>query len=386
MPSRRPVSPRARMPRARPARSAARSQLIRVAVLALRDSTALVPIGFADLLRKAVQLAATLPASGARPRLQVQLVACGSAPVVVGASGIRVHCDATTRSLRRCDVVLVPSLEPDLAQHLAENRDVVAWVRRMHDRGADVVSACTGAFVLGEAGLLDGRTATTHWAFQDLLRQRYPRVRVRPEATVVDEGSVCTAGGATSFLNLALYLIERWLGADVARLASKVFLVDVNKSPQTAYAILDGQRSHADAQILRAQGLLEADLAAGSSVGELSEKIAMSRRTFVRRFTRATGTSPRDYLQRVRIEAAKRALEGTRRSVGSIAAGIGYNDPVAFRKLFARLTGLTPADYRRRYGGVGAVRAVTLQRRGGRAQRFGRAGRNQVAVARHQAH
>jgi transcriptional regulator GlxA family with amidase domain len=366
-------------------RPAARSRLIRVVVLALRDSTALVPIGFADLLRKAAQLAATVPTARARPRLEVQLVACGSAPVVVGASGLRVHCDATTRSVRRCDVVLVPTLEPDIADRLAQNREVVAWVRRMHDRGAQVASACTGAFLLAEAGLLDGRAATTHWAFQDLLRQRYPRVRVRPEAIVVDEGRVCTAGGSTSFLNLTLHLIERWLGADVARLASKVFLVDVNKSPQTAYAILAGQKTHADTEILRAQGLMDADLAAGSSVGELSEKIAMSRRTFVRRFTRATGTSPREYLQRARIEAAKRALEETRRSVGSIASGIGYTDPVAFRKVFARLTGLTPADYRRRYG-ASAVPGVALQRRGGVAQRFGRAARNQVAVARNQAH
>ena len=238
-------------------------------MLALRDSTALVPIGFADLLRKAMQLADTIPTARAARGCRYDWSACGSAPVVVGASGLRVHCDATTRSVRRCDVVLVPTLEPDIADRLAQNREVVAWVRRMHDGGAQVASACTGAFLLAEAGLLDGRAATTHWAFQDLLRQRYPRVRVRPEATVVDEGRVCTAGGSTSFLNLTLHLIERWLGADVARLASKVFLVDVNKSPQTAYAILAGRKTHADTEILRAQGLMDADLAAWSSVGEL---------------------------------------------------------------------------------------------------------------------
>jgi transcriptional regulator GlxA family with amidase domain len=338
-------------------RTAARPRLIRIAVLALRDSSSLVSVGFADLLRKAVQLAATIPSARARPRLEVRLVACGSTLVVVGSGGIRLHCDTTTRSVRRADVVLVPALEPDLADRLAQNREVVTWIRRMHDAGADVASACTGAFLLGEAGLLDGRAATTHWAFQDLLRLRYPRARVRPEAIVVDEGRVCTAGGAMSFLNLALHLIERWLGPDVARIASKVFLVDLNKPPQTAYAILAGQRSHADAEILRAQGLMESALAAGSSVGEVSAKIAMRRRTFVRRFTRATGSSPREYLQRVRVEAAKRALEGTRRSIVSIAAEIGYSDPVAFRKVFARLTGLTPADYRRRYGD-GTVRGV----------------------------
>ncbi len=380
MATRRPVPSRGRTRRARPVRPAASPRILRIAVLALRDSSALVPIGLVDLLRKASQLADSIPSARPRLRLETRLVACGSASLVVCSGGVRIHCDATTRGVRRSDVVLVPSLEPDVIAHLAQNREAVTWIQRMHARGADVASSCTGAFLLGEAGLLDGRAATTHWAFQDLLRQRYPSVRVLPEAIVVDEGRVCTAAGGMSFLNLVLYLVGRWFGEDVARLASKVFLVDLNKSPQTAYAILADRKTHADPGILRAQALIEADLAAASSVGELSEKVAMSRRTFVRRFTRATGSSPRDYLQRVRVEAAKRALEGTRRSVVSIAAKIGYTDPVAFRKIFARLTGLTPADYRRRYGG-GAPPGVVSQRRGSGARRLRRAGQYPIAVA-----
>lgn len=331
-------------------RSISAPRAIRVHVLALHDSTALVPIGLVDMLRKATQLAASLPATRPRPALEPTLVACGSGRMVTGAGGVRIHCDATTRTVRRADVVLVPAIDPDVVEHLALNREAVGWLRRMHAGGADVASACTGAFLLGEAGLLDGRAATTHWAFQELLRRRYPSVRLKPEAIVVDEGRVCTAGGATSFLNLALYLVERWLGADVARASSKMFLVDINKSPQTAYAILAGQKAHADAEILRAQGLIETDVGGTHSVGDLARKVAMSRRTFVRRFTLATGAAPREYLQRVRVEAAKRALESTRRSISAIATEIGYTDPVAFRKLFVRFTGLTPADYRRRYG------------------------------------
>ena len=335
---------------ARSSRRPEARRVLRIHVLALHDSTALVPVGLVDMLRKATQLAQSIPAARPRPTLEPKLVACGSGVVVSGAGGIRVHCDATTRSVRQSDVVLVPALDPDVVEHLTLNREAVAWVRRMHEDGADIASACTGAFLLGEAGLLDGRAATTHWAFQDLLLRRYPRVRLRPEAIVVDEGRVCTAGGATSFLNLALYLVERWLGPEVSRAASKMFLVDVNKSPQTAYAILAGQKTHADPEILQAQSLLESDPAGIHSVGDLSRKVGMSRRTFVRRFTRATGSSPREYGQRVKVEAAKRALESSLRSIGSIAAEIGYTDPVGFRKVFARLTGLTPVDYRRRYG------------------------------------
>jgi len=344
--------------------SASLPRVLRVHVLALRDSTALVPIGLMDMLRKAMEVAAMIPAARPRPILQPTLVACGPSVVVSGAGGLRVHCDTTVRSVRRSDVVLVPALDPDVVEHLAINREAVAWLRRMHAAGADIASACTGAFLLGEAGLLDGRAATTHWAFQDLLRRRYPRVRLQPEAIVVDEGRVCTAGGATSFLNLALYLVERWLGPEVARASSKMFLIDVNKSPQTAYAILAGQKSHTDAEILEAQHLIETDVAHPLSVGQLARKVAMSRRTFVRRFTRATGSPPREYLQRVRVEAAKRALESSARSVGAIATTIGYTDPVAFRKLFVRLTGLTPADYRRRYGsGPVSVETIRVPRR-----------------------
>jgi transcriptional regulator GlxA family with amidase domain len=346
---------------ARRSTSARSSRVLRVHILALRDSTALVPIGLVDMLRKAMEVAATIPTARPRPILEPKLVACGPGRLVSGAGGVRVHCDTTIRDVRRTDVVLVPALDPDVVEHLALNRDAVGWVRRMHAAGADVASACTGAFLLGEAGLLDGRAATTHWAFQDLLRRRYPRVRLRPEAIVVDEGRVCTAGGATSFLNLALYLVERWLGPEVARASSKMFLIDPNKSPQTAYAILAGQKTHADADILRAQDFIETDFTRTPSVDELSEKLAMSRRTFVRRFTRATGSSPRDYLQRVRVEAAKRALETSTQPVGAIAVAIGYTDPVAFRKLFVRFTGLTPADYRRRYG-VDAPALGSLQR------------------------
>lgn len=339
------------MPRShRLPRSARAPRVLRVHILALRESTALVPIGLADMLRKASDIARSMPSSRPRPILDARLVAPGRDVVVSGAGGIRVHCDTTIRSIRRSDVVLVPALDPDVLEHLAINRETVAWVRRMHEGGADVASACTGAFVLGEAGLLDGRAATTHWAFQELLRRRYPRVSLRRDAIVVDEGRVCTAGGATSFLNLALYLVERWLGPEVARVSSKMFLIDLNKSPQTAYAILASQKNHTDAEVLRAQRIIESDLTRPLSVGELSKRMAMSRRTFGRRFTAATGSSPRDYLQRVKVEAAKRALERGNESIGAIAAAIGHTDPVGFRKLFVRLTGLTPADYRRRYG------------------------------------
>jgi transcriptional regulator GlxA family with amidase domain len=234
--------------------------------------------------------------------------------------------------------------------HIALNHEVVPWLRRIAARGANVATVCTGAFLVAEAGLLDRRSATTHWAFQAMFAARYPRVYLEPQAIVVDQGRVCTAGGATSFLNLALFLVERLLGAGVARAASRMFLVDVNKSPQGAYAMLSTQKMHADEDILRAQALIERDPSSVRTVDDLARRAVMSRRTFVRRFTAATGNAPRTYVQRARIELAKRALESGREPIGAIAARCGYADLAAFRKIFVRFTGLAPADYRARYG------------------------------------
>jgi len=323
---------------------------MRVQVLVLRDCTTFVPIGYADMLRKSVALAATLPLPRPPPEIRVSLVSAGPRREVVGVGGIRVACDSVLSRTDRADLVLVPALDPDVLVHLELNRAVVPWLRRAFLGGSIIASACTGAFLLGEAGILDGRSATTHWAFQPLFRERYARVRLHPEAIVVDQGRVITAGGATSFLSLALYLIERLLGPEVARASSRMFLVDVNKSPQSAYAMFATQKTHGDEAILHAQDLLESDLADCPSVPELARRVAMSPRNFVRRFQRATGNSPRDYIQRLRIEAAKRGLEGGPRPLSTIAGDVGYRDVVAFRHLFRRWTGLTPSEYRIRYG------------------------------------
>ncbi len=322
---------------------------LRVHVLALHDCAPIVPIGMIDLLRKSIDLSRTVPSARPQRKLELSLVAPGDKLAVTAAGGVVLRCDTSLRTAGRCDVAVVPALDPDVVSRLEQNRIVVPWLRRVYARGADVVSACTGTFLLAEAGLLDGRTATTHWAFQALLAQRYPKLRVLPQAVLVDQGRIVTAGGATSFLNLALFLVERLLGQDVAWAASRMFLIDPNKSPQGAYAAFSTQKDHGDGPILRAQELIESEVARAPAVDELARRVALSRRTFVRRFHLATGNAPRDYIQRVRVEAAKRALERGD-SVAAVAGRVGYDDAVAFRKLFVKLSGLTPAEYRSRYG------------------------------------
>lgn len=325
----------------------------------------MVPVGFADMFRKTAALGAMMPGLPVRGDVRAVLVSASRERTVTAAGGIRLGCDATLKDVKRSDLVIVPAVDPDVEQHLALNRDVIPWLKRAHLAGADVAAACTGSFLLAEAGLLDGKSATTHWAFQPVFQQRYPRVKLEPQAVIVDQGRIITAGGATSFLTLSLYLVERIFGAEHARAASKLFLIDPNKSPQSAYAIFGTQKSHGDEGVLRAQQIIEEELAAAPSVEALAKRVAMSRRNFIRRFKSATGNVPREYLQRVRIESAKRALESSPRSIGEISRAVGYGDVVAFRRLFLRWTGLTPSDYRTRYGARAAPTLLTSREAAG---------------------
>ncbi len=319
-----------------------------VHVPVLRDCAALVPVGIVEMLRKAAGLCSGIPGAPSRA-IDVKLVSPGRSRTVTCAGGLTLHCDEVASGVRRSNLVVVPALDPDVPEHLAMNRDVVPWLRRMYMAGADVASVCTGAFLLGEAGLLDGRAATTHWAFQELLASRYPRTEVLPEAILVDQGRVLTSGGATSWLNLVLHVVERALGSEVARASSKMFLIDVNKAPQSAYAMFSPQKLHEDREVLRAQSLIEQHPERVHRVDRLAREVGMSVRSLTRRFRQSTGNSPTEYIQRVKVEAAKRALESGER-VSAVADVVGYSDAAAFRRLFARVTGLTPADYRARYG------------------------------------
>jgi transcriptional regulator GlxA family with amidase domain len=332
----------------------------RVHVLVLRDCAALVPVGVVEMLRKAASLCSSSPRGSSRV-VEVKLVSPGDSRTVKCASGLTLHCDEVAKDVRRSNLVVVSALDPDVLEHLALNRDVVPWLRRMVLAGADMASVCTGAFLLGEAGLLDGRAATTHWAFQELLARRYPRTEVLPQAILVDQGRVVTSGGATSWLNLVLHIVERAFGAEIARASAKMFLIDVNKAPQSAYAMFSPQKLHEDREILRAQSLIEQHPERVHPIDRVAREVGLSVRSLTRRFRRSTGNSPNEYIQRVKIEAAKRALESGAR-VSAAADLVGYADAAAFRRLFARVTGLTPADYRARYGPSSAPVTVSGSR------------------------
>ncbi|MCG8480411.1 MAG: helix-turn-helix domain-containing protein [Spirochaetales bacterium] len=319
----------------------------RVGVLVFDGCTALTAVGPADIIRKASTIHHARTGSAA---FEVLLVGVSGARVETD-SGLPLYCNAALDEVEHLDLVMVPALEGDPVSRAATEGRCVAWLRNHHLRGGEVASFCTGAFLLAEAGLLDGKRATTHWAFEASFRRHFPAVELQPEAIIVDEGRLTTAGGATSFLNLAIYLVEKHCGAETARTASRVLLIDRGKAPQSAYAIFSGQKGHGDAAILRAQALIEEHFGDVGPIATLAARVAMSTRNFTRRFKTATGNSPFEYIRRVRIERAKRLFESrSDASVATVAAAVGYDDIGSFRALFEHTTGMAPREYRRRYG------------------------------------
>lgn len=223
------------------------------------------------------------------------------------------------------------------------------WVRRVHGDGAVACGACAGVFVLAQAGILQGRTATTHWGLAEAFRAAHPGVRLEPERMLVDGGDTVCAGGVTAFYDLALHLVARFVSSELAADCARTLLLDPGRVRQTPYMRLTGPVAHGDALVAEAQAWLEERHARPVSMGELAALVHVSERTLTRRFRRATGAGPLRYLQALRVEHAKRLLETGDWSVEEILAAVGYQDAPAFFRLFRTLTGLTPGEYRSRF-------------------------------------
>ncbi len=247
------------------------------------------------------------------------------------------------------DIILVPAFHDDIDKGLEANRTFIPWLRECHQRGAVLTTWCGGAFMLAAAGILDGKTATTHWALAERLASQYPQVDVQPDRMVVDEGDVITCGGATSFLNLGIYLIERFHSHDLAVRCAKMFLIDMDRPTQRPYTDLSARLSHADEPIRQIQRYIDANLSEDLPLKRLAQMANLSPKTFMRRFKEATGAPPATYVQHLRIEAAKQCLERSEATVGEITFQVGYSDIRSFRRLFQRYVGLSPKGYRAKF-------------------------------------
>ncbi len=289
-----------------------------------------------------------LQSSGQKPLFDVVLVGA-TREVKLNEGRYMVKTDRLLHETRTTDLVIVPALSGDLNKAIEVNSALRTWIVQRYQDGSEVASLCLGAFLLASTGLLDGKNCSTHWGFINEFKRLFPEVNVRDGSVVTEQNRVYTSGGANSYWNLLLYLVEKYTNRPTAILTAKYFAIDIDRQSQSAFAIFKGQKEHNDEAIKTAQAYIEANLDKKITVDELADKAAASRRTFERRFKRATNNTILEYIQRVKIEAAKRGLENTRKSIGEVMDEVGYSDTKTFRIIFKKITGLTPAEYRDKY-------------------------------------
>jgi transcriptional regulator GlxA family with amidase domain len=252
-------------------------------------------------------------------------------------------------AITKTDLIIIPSLNHNYQKSVKGNKHLIEWIARQYKNGAEVASICTGAFLLAASGLLDGKSCSTHWSVADNFRNMFPKVKLQTDKLITDENGIYTNGGAYSFLNLIIYLVDKYYNRQTAIFCSKVFQVEIDRSSQSAFTIFAGQKTHGDDMVMKAQAYIENKLDEKVSVTHLSTRFAVGRRNFDRRFIRATGNTPIEYAQRVKIESAKKAMETSRKTVNEVMYDVGYSDAKAFRQVFKKITGMSPLEYRNKY-------------------------------------
>jgi len=289
-----------------------------------------------------------LRSAGQQPKFNVLLMGL-SKEVKLSEGLFSVHTDVTVDEAPRADLILIPALSGNLEQAIEKNKPFVSWINKQYKDGAEVASLCIGAFLLASTGLLNGKSCSTHWLFANQFRSMFPEVELMPDKIITEKNGVYSSGGASSYWNLLLHLVEKHAGRDMAILASKFFLLDIARQSQSPFAIFKGQREHEDKQILQVQEFIESHYQDKLAVETLSDQFGIGRRTFERRFKKATHNTITEYIQRVKMEAAKKQLESGRKTVNEIMYEVGYQDTKAFREVFRRVTGMSPVDYKNKY-------------------------------------
>lgn len=286
------------------------------------------------------------------PPYVVEIVTADPMPMRT-ATGLPIATARPILEVERTDIVIVPSTLVDRGEwRIGRHPIVVDWLRNMYGRGALLCSACSGAMLIAETGLLNGREATAHWAYADTFRKNFPEVRLRLEAPLIvtgDRDQLIMSGAATSWQDLALYLVARTVGPATAQAVSKFYAIQWHSDGLAHFAVFEPRISHGDAVVLRMQSWLASHLSVYNPVEEMVTRSGLAERTFKRRFRKATGYTPIAYTQRLRMEAAKKKLETGDTSVEEIGWAVGYEDPSSFRRLFKRVVGLTPGAYRKRF-------------------------------------
>jgi transcriptional regulator GlxA family with amidase domain len=252
------------------------------------------------------------------------------------------------KEVKKADLIIIPSVSYD-ENLVPGNAELIAWIKEQYKGGAEIATMCSGAFLLAATGLLEGKTCSTHWNVAAEFKRQFPNVHLHIDKLITAERGIYTNGGAFSFLNLMLFLVEKYYDRRTAIFCSKVFQIDMDRNSQSPFFIFKTQKNHGDELIGQAQTYMEENLTEKISFEQLASKLAISRRNFDRRFIKATGNTPVEYLQRVKVEVAKNTLENGRKSIFEVMEEVGYSDDKAFREVFKKITGLSPLEYKAKF-------------------------------------
>lgn len=289
-----------------------------------------------------------LEAAGKPTAFNVQLV--GLTKEVQLHNGIfTVHADRLINEVQKTDLIIIPATGGDLKTAIQKNEKFFPWIVDQYNQGAEAASLCIGAFLLASTGLLKGKECSTHWRFAEEFRAMFPDITLVDGRIVTEQQGLYSSGGATSYWNLLLHLIEKYAGREMAILAAKVYALEIDRKTQSPFIMFNGQKKHEDEPIKQAQEFIEKNITERISVEELAIKYAIGKRHFIRRFKKATNNTPIEYIQRVKIEAAKKQFENNRKNVNEVMYDVGYSDTKAFRTVFKKITGLSPIEYRNKY-------------------------------------
>lgn len=289
-----------------------------------------------------------LAEKGEDPAFDVRLVGL-SKNVTLNDGVFAVHPDHLLREVTRTDLVIIPALSGDMKAAIELNKDFIPWIKDQYAGGAEVASLCLGAFLLGASGLLAGKKCSTHWLFASEFRNMFPDISVADGSIITEEQGIYSSGGASSYWNLLLHLVEKYTGREMAIRASKFFAIEIDRKSQSPFIMFNGQKKHEDEPIIQAQEFIEKNITEKITIEELATRFTIGRRHFERRFKKATNNSPAEYIQRVKIEAAKKKFETTRMNVSEVMYEVGYSDIKAFRTVFKKIVGLSPVEYRNKY-------------------------------------
>lgn len=289
-----------------------------------------------------------LESAGRPPAFKVQLVGL-TKEVQLHSGTFTVHADVLIGEVKKTDLILVPAIGGDFKTVIKKNEGFLSWIVDQYNKGAEVASLCVGAFLLASTGLLNGKECSSHWLTGNQFREMFPEVTLVDGRIVTEQQGLYSSGGASSYWNLLLHLIEKHAGREMAIMAAKVYALEIDRKTQSPFIMFNGQKKHEDEPIKQAQEFIEKNVTERISVEELAVRYAIGKRHFIRRFKKATNNTPIEYIQRVKIEAAKKQLENSRKNVNEVMYDVGYSDVKAFRTVFKKITGLSPIEYRNKY-------------------------------------